>query len=122
MNPNINSEYNRLVFEDIIWITNIIIALLNIKASQLIREVYLTGDTSKLQTAQNIFRFNTLVSIIINTYFVTRNYNYYEQSLNDDGEADAERLRLIGSIFILIGTIIIFYSLSIQNIPEGTPA
>ena len=122
MNPNINSEYNRLVFEDIIWITNIIIALLNIKASSIIKESYISGDESKLEIAQNIFRFNTLVAIFINIYFVTRNYKYYQNAKTKDNSAETEKLRFIGSLLILIGTIIIFYTLNIQTTPEGTPA
>ena len=121
MNSNINTEYSRLVYEDIIWVTNILIALANIKASSLIREAYLTDDLSKIETAQTMFKIITLISIIINIYFVTRNYTYYNNAKSAGQDTNPELLRFIGSMLILIGTILIFYSLNITDITEGTP-
>ena len=121
MNSNINTEYNRLVYEDIIWITNILIALANIKASSIIREAYLTNDLSKIETAQTIFKIITIISIIINIYFVNRNYTYYKEAKQANQDSNPELLRFIGSMLILIGTILIFYSLNITDITEGTP-
>ena len=94
----------RLNFENFIWITFIIVSVLDIYGDELIKKSVLNNDAASKDKAENLFLFVALVSILVYIYFLYRNYTDYKKYCNKDYQ-----IRLLGSIFVLIGTLCLFY-------------
>jgi hypothetical protein len=115
MNNQSTQTYTRLKFEDNLSIIFIILNLLNIRANAIIENAILTGDISQISNALKIYRLIIVISI-----FVKRNYEFYiesKQKVNYDNTL--EKIRLTGSVFILVGTILLGYTIFKEKTPEG---
>lgn len=106
MNKEINEAVKRLSFENIIWLVFIGISALDIYGDELLKKNLLYHDKVAQKKATKLFITITLVTIPIYIYFLVRNYHDYQKYKTKNYEQ-----RLIGSIFILIGTL---YLLSFQ--------
>ena len=120
MNNQSTQTYTRLKFEDNLSIIFIILNLLNITANAIIENAILTGDISQISNALKIYRLIIVISILLYIYFVKRNYEFYiesKQKVNYDNTL--EKIRLTGSVFILVGTILLGYTIFKEKTPEG---
>lgn len=120
MNNQSTQTYTRLKFEDNLFIIFIILNLLNIRANAIIENAILTGDISQISNALKIYRLIIVISILLYIYFVKRNYEFYiesKQKVNYDNTL--EKIRLTGSVFILVGTILLGYTIFKEKTPEG---
>ena len=120
MNNQSTQTYTRLKFEDNLSIIFIILNLLNIRANAIIENAILTGDISQISNALKIYRVIIVISILLYIYFVKRNYEFYiesKQKVNYDNTL--EKIRLTGSVFILVGTILLGYTIFKEKTPEG---
>ena len=120
MNNQSTQTYTRLKFEDNLSIIFIILNLLNIRANAIIENAILIGDISQISNALKIYRLIIVISILLYIYFVKRNYEFYiesKQKVNYDNTL--EKIRLTGSVFILVGTILLGYTIFKENTPEG---
>ena len=120
MNNQSTQTYTRLKFEDNLSIIFIILNLLNIRANAIIENAILTGDISHISNALKIYRLIIVISILLYIYFVKRNYEFYiesKQKVNYDNTL--EKIRLTGSVFILVGTILLGYTIFKEKTPEG---
>ena len=120
MNNQSTQTYTRLKFEDNLSIIFIILNLLNIRANAIIENAILTGDISQISNALKIYRLIIVISILLYIYFVKRNYEIYiesKQKVNYDNTL--EKIRLTGSVFILVGTILLGYTIFKEKTPEG---
>lgn len=104
MNNNLNETIKRLNFENIIWICFIIISILDIYGDELIKKSLKSNDKNCRKKANKLFLGINLFSILIYIYFFIRNYDDYKKYKNE-----SYNVRLIGSIFILTGTICFLY-------------
>lgn len=94
----------RLNFENLIWITFIIISLIDIYGDELIKQSVVLNDINSEKKAQNLFLGVSLISILVYIYFLYRNYSDYKTNCSKYNE-----VRLIGSTLILIGTFCLLY-------------
>ena len=120
MNNQSTQTYTRLKFEDNLSIIFIILNLLNIRANAIIENAILPGDISQISNALKIYRLIIVISILLYIYFVKRNYEFYiesKQKVNYDNTL--EKIRLTGSVFILVGTILLGYTIFKEKTPEG---
>ena len=120
MNNQSTQTYTRLKFEDNLSIIFIILNLLNIRANAIIENAILTGDISQISNALKIYRLIIVISILLYIYFVKRNFEFYiesKQKVNYDNTL--EKIRLTGSVFILVGTILLGYTIFKEKTPEG---
>ena len=120
MNNQSTQTYTRLKFEDNLSIIFIILNLLNIRANAIIENAILTGDISQISNALKIYRLIIVISILLYIYFVKRNYEFYiesKQKVNYDNTL--EKIRLTGSVFLLVGTILLGYTIFKEKTPEG---
>lgn len=121
MNQNQQNDYNRLRFEDGLSVLFIILNILNIKANTIIEESIKSESTNNVDKALEIYRFILVTTVILNFYFVIRNYNFYQNAKETDkvNEGRLEGIRFIGSILILIGNILLTYTVFNQDEPIG---
>lgn len=120
MNNQSTQTYTRLKFEDNLSIIFIILNLLNIRANAIIENAILTNNISQVSKALKIYRFIIVISILLYIYFVKRNYKFYIESrkkVNYDNTL--EKIRLEDSLLILVGTLLLGYTIFKEREPEG---
>ncbi|MBQ8219150.1 MAG: hypothetical protein IJZ79_05290 [Bacilli bacterium] len=108
MNNDVIEELKRLNFEDIIWIIFIILSSLDILADNYQKKYLINNDKYYENIANKIYIIITIITILIYIYFFTRNYNLYQKSSPD--QKDNLKIKLLGSIFLLIGGICLLSS------------
>lgn len=104
MNSENEETIKRLNFENLIWVCFIIIASLDIYGDELIKKSITSSDKNCRKRANKLFIGITMFSILIYIYFLMRNYNDCKKHNNE-----SYQVRLVGSIFILTGTICFLY-------------
>lgn len=104
MNSNNEELIKRLSFENLIWVSFIIISVLDIYGDELIKKNLRYNDKKALEKANKLFLGIAAFSILIYIYFLIRNYSDYKKYKNKNYE-----IRLIGSTLILIGSLCLLY-------------
>ncbi len=107
MNSN-NTEnlIRRLTFENYIWGIYLVVALFNIYGDELIKKSIRENDRNANRKARTIFLAILIVTLLINIYFLIRNYSDLKQDFNNE----SLRIRFLGSIFLLLATLSFLYS------------
>ncbi len=115
------NELEELNLEIIIWIIFIILSAIKIYGDN-IQQLFLIENNPKYEKkAQYLFTFTITISIILYLYFVYRNYNKFQESICNHNSL-LPGIRLLGSIFIVIGVFFILYYQINEETPLGTPA
>ena len=99
-----NELIKRLSFENYIWITFIVVSILDIYGDELIKRSVKENDFKVKIKAENLFLFVGLISIVVYVYFFYRNYTDYKKHCNKQYE-----VRLFGSILLLVGSLCLIY-------------
>ena len=120
MNDNA-SEVKELEFEKVLWWIVIFLSALNIYGDNLEQLFFKNNNIGAEKKAKKIFIFTITVSLIIYLYYVYRNYKYYSVSKFKRNETFLYLIRLIGSIFVVVGVIFILYYEVKEKTPVGTP-
>ena len=120
MNAERKEDYERLLFEDNISAILIVLNVLNIKANSIIRKAILTQDSKDVDKAMKIYRIISATTILINFYFLIRNYGFYQDSKERENyDNTLEAIRLIASIFVFIGSVLLAYVTFEEDVPMG---
>ena len=99
MNNNNNEELiKRLSFENFIWVIYLVIAISNIYGDELIKKSIIERDSGASNKARNIFLIILIVTLLINIYFLIRNYS----DLADDPENESLRVRFWVVVFYFL--------------------
>lgn len=110
-----NEEVKNVIIDEYIWVIFIIISFFNIIGDEMDKKNIIFGNNHS-RKAKNIFLFTSFIGIIIYAYFIIRNYNDYVEHMNSD-DINLYQQRLIGSILIFIGSIlIIYFSLNVKTV------
>jgi len=120
MNDNA-SKVKELEFEKVLWWIVIFLSALNIYGDNLEQLFFKNNNIGAEKKAKMIFIFTITVSLIIYLYYVYRNYKYYSVSKFKRNETFLYLIRLIGSIFVVVGVIFILYYEVKEKTPVGTP-
>lgn len=120
MNDNA-SKVKELEFEKVLWWIVIFLSALNIYGDNLEQLFFKSNNIGAEKKAKKIFIFTITVSLIIYLYYVYRNYKYYSVSKFKRNETFLYLIRLIGSIFVVVGVIFILYYEVKEKTPVGTP-
>lgn len=102
---NVDIQFiKRINFENFIWITFIVISIVDIYGDELIKKSLTTNNNSSKFKAEKLFLFVSLISILIYIYFLCRNYFDYKKYCNG-----YYKIRLLGSVFVLVGSLFLVY-------------
>lgn len=104
---NKENEINRLNFEDWLFIIIIVLTIVNIFSDQLQKKYILTNNKKYIEKSTELFIITLIIAIFIYLYFVKRNYNLYKQSSKENKMLFG--IKLLGSILIVVGTILLLY-------------
>jgi len=105
-----------LELEKIIWGIFIIGSLLNIVSDNLQIDYLDNNDKEKLDNAYKVSLFVLILSIVLNSYFVIRNYRDYKNNTTISNSSNNNKsffllIRLIGSILLILGVCCSLYYL-----------
>ena len=119
-NVEINSEFQRLDFENIIWVIFVFLSILNLFGDSLEKE-YLESNNNSIKTKTNqLFIISILATLLIYIYFFLRNY-YALYNISDD-KKELYTIKILASIFFVLGTMCLLYFQINQSSFIGTPA
>lgn len=103
-NSNNENLFKRINIDTFIAIVYIIISLMNISANRLRKRYIIYNDSEFNSKARDIYIIVQFVTVVVSAYFLYRNYNDYKNNKNE------KELRLIGSILIFIGALLVLIS------------
>ena len=106
MNIDSVKEIERLNFEDILWVIFIMLSILNIVSNNCQKNYVKSNEQFYEDRANNISIFVLLILFFVYLYFFFRNYNMYN---NKDNPTDADLIKVMGSVFFIIGTLCLLY-------------
>ena len=89
------------------------IAIANIYGDELIKKSIREKDREASEKARNIFIIILGTTLLINIYFLIRNYSDYKENPEDE----SLKVRLIGSILLLLATLCFIYSQVLNQEP-----
>lgn len=118
---NNNSEIAELNFEKILWGIFIFISALNIYGDNIQQLFLIDHNPSNEEKAKDIFIFTLVISILIYIYFAYRNFNNIKKAKQNNIDITIYNIRFIGSIFIVVGVIMVLYFEVKEETPIGTP-
>ena len=104
---NKSKELTRLNFENFLWIVFAFLCFLNIYGDKLQKEYINTNINNFEKQSNNVFTFTLIVTLFIYIYFFLRNYNSYMKSTNE--EKNLYKIKVFGSIFLIVGIICLIY-------------
>ena len=108
----------RLTFENFIWVAFIFISLLDIYGDELIKKSIREHDQKADLRAKKIFLYVMIVSIGFYIYFLLRNYS----DVKTHPQEEIYQIRFLGSIFVLVGTLCLFYFQLKTSNPNTSPS
>lgn len=107
----------RLNFENLIWMAFIIVSALDIYGDELLKKNIMYNDKEAQKKATNLFVGIAYFSVLVYVYFLARNYKDYKKYKTKNYE-----IRLLGSTFILIGSICLLYFLKTTKNESDSPS
>ena len=119
MMENIENEIKRLKFEDFIAVLFIVTSAINIYANTLHIEYLNTNNQEKERIARDLYLLVTIITIAVYYYFINRNYNFLKEAENKGQDTRLHFIRFVGSIFFMVGILLVFYVLVKSRDIEG---
>ena len=114
------SELERLNFEDFLWIVFAVLCLANVYGDYNDKEYLKTHDPIFQTRSNKVFEFTLIITFFIYIYFLSRNYKFYEKV--PEQEKQLYFVKVLGSCFLLAGSICLIYFQTTQNSFIGSPA
>lgn len=119
-NTEILDELKRLKFEDFLWITFAILCIINVYGDYNDKEFLITKNKIYKDKSNNIFEITLIVTFLIYLYFLKRNYKFYKKA--DFKDKELYSIKVLGSVFLLMGVICLIYFQTNQSSFIGSPA
>ncbi len=115
-----DEEINRLNFENYIWILFAFLCLLNIRGDNDDINYIKTNKKKYKDESNRIFEFTLISTLFIYLYFFRRNLKaYYKVTQN---KKELYSIKVYGSLFLIIGVLLLIYFQENQSSFEGSPA
>lgn len=113
------NEIKRLEFEDFIAILFIVTSVINIYANTLHVDYLKTNNKDKEKFARDLYLLVSVITIAVYYYFINRNYNFLKTAQEKGLDTRLHFIRLLGSIFFMVGILLVFYALVETKNIEG---
>ena len=112
-------EIERISFETLLSIIFIMTSLLNILGNKFHLEYLITSNNEKEKISKDIYVLVLIITIIIYYYFINRDYRFLISTKDNNGNIKHAFLRFLGSVFLMIGVLLILYVLIDSNELSG---
>lgn len=118
---NSKKEIKDLQFEEILLVVFIITGCFNIYANEEQQKYFKYNNELDLQISDRIFAFTLFISVIIYFYYVYRNYKNVKNCTDNQKYYNLCQIRLLGSILVTVGFILVLYFELNKRNAIGTP-
>lgn len=96
------------------------VTLITIIGDEFVRKYYKNDDLKEFIKAKKLFILGLVVTLIIYLIFVKKNKINLESRIKNNRETFPARIRLFGSLLLVIGTIcLIFFQINDDSITNG---
>ncbi len=102
-------EISNIRIERLLSFIFILIGVANIIADNVLIKSIVENNPYLKNKSQQIFLWALILGVLLNIAIVARNYNFYRQKKDAGLDATPELTRLYGTVFTLVGFILIFY-------------
>lgn len=116
----IEEDLKRLNFENQLWLIFSLLCLLNISGDNEEIDYLKTNNINSKNKSDQIFKFTLIVTLLIYIYFFNRNVKFYNKAHNN--QKQLYKIKVFGSLFLIIGIILLIYFQNNQNNFPGSPA
>lgn len=110
MNEDLNEKYKKLDLENYMFSLFIIASLLSISANEKARSNY-KKESPLNENLRKEYIFISYLILFVFIVFLERNYNNLNNINEDNEEYEFAKVRLYGSILIVLGQLLIVYYL-----------
>ena len=105
----IQKQLNELKLDNILSVAIIVLSIFNIIGDLIEQEAVTTNDEDKKKISSNIYTLAVIGSIILYLIFFKRSKNSLDEAINKNENTLPYKVRLLGSIFFIIGILCVFY-------------
>ena len=105
----IQKQLNELKLDNILSVAIIVLSIFNIIGDLIEQEAVATNDEDKKKISSNIYTLAVIGSIILYLIFFKRSKNSLDKAINKNENTLPYKVRLLGSIFFIIGILCVFY-------------
>ena len=104
-----NNKVQELRIDEWIWVTFIILSVLNIFGDECEKDFCLKHDINKDKLAKKIFTFTVFVSLLIYSYLAYQRYSNLQAKWNTNQNTFLDEMRFFGSILVVVASFIFLY-------------
>ncbi|MBQ9731210.1 MAG: oligosaccharide flippase family protein [Bacilli bacterium] len=104
-----SEKLTNLKLDNILSIAIIIVSFINIFGDLIEQQGVINNDSNKKELSHDIYTFAVICSIILYLIFFARSKNALDKAINNNEDTFLQNIRLLGSIFFILGILCIFY-------------
>lgn len=117
ININKKNKLTELTIDEWIWITFIILSILNIVGDELDKDYCLYQNINEKTLSKKIFNLTVFVSFLIYLYLAYRGYNRLNNAIKLNQNIDLAKSRLFANILVVIAASILLYDQIKEPLP-----
>jgi len=102
-------KLSNLKLDNILSIAIIIVSFINIIGDFIEQDGVINNDLNKKELSHDIYTFAVVCSIILYLIFFARSKMALDKAINNNEDSFLQSIRLLGSIFFILGILCIFY-------------
>jgi len=102
-------KLSNLKLDNILSIAIIIVSFINIIGDFIEQDGVINNDLNKKELSHDIYTFAVVCSIILYLIFFARSKKALDKAINNNEDSFLQSIRLLGSIFFILGILCIFY-------------
>ena len=102
-------KLSNLKLDNILSIAIIIVSFINIFGDFIEQDGVINNDLNKKELSHDIYTFAVVCSIILYLIFFARSKKALDKAIKNNEDPFLQSIRLLGSIFFILGILCIFY-------------
>ncbi len=112
-----NKDYTQATFEKLsnlkldnrLSIAIIIVSFINIIGDLIEQQGVINNDSNKKELSHDIYTFAVICSIVLYLIFFARSKKALDEAISKNEDTFYQGIRLLGSVFFILGILCIFY-------------
>lgn len=102
-------KLSNLKLDNILSIAIIIVSFINIIGDLIEQQGVINNDSNKKELSHDIYTFAVICSIVLYLIFFARSKKALDEAISKNEDTFYQGIRLLGSVFFILGILCIFY-------------
>lgn len=102
-------KLSNLKLDNILSIAIIIVSFVNIIGDLIEQQGVINNDSNKKELSHDIYTFAVICSIVLYLVFFARSKKALDEAISKNEDTFYQGIRLLGSVFFILGILCIFY-------------